>query len=38
MLPSMVSVTGNGIPVSVQNPYLGINYIIALVGIYPSRS
>jgi microcystin-dependent protein len=30
--------TGGNIPVNVQNPYLGINYIICLVGIFPSRN
>lgn len=30
--------TGNSTPVSVMQPYLGMNYIIALEGIYPSRN
>lgn len=29
---------GNGQPLDVQNPFLGINYIIALQGVFPSRS
>jgi microcystin-dependent protein len=29
--------TGNGLPFSNQSPYLGINYCIAIQGIYPSR-
>lgn len=29
---------GGNNPIGVLNPYLGINYIIALEGIYPSRS
>jgi microcystin-dependent protein len=33
----MTGVTGQGIPVSNMQPFLVINYIIALVGIYPSR-
>lgn len=33
-----VTFTGNGIPLNIQNPYLGINFIIALVGIFPSRN
>jgi microcystin-dependent protein len=33
-----VSIAGQGLPVSVQNPYLGINYIIAVQGIFPSRN
>lgn len=38
MNPQMVGLTGNGIPVSIRDPYLGINYIIALEGIFPSRN
>jgi len=30
--------TGGGQPLNVVNPYLGVNFIIALVGEYPSRS
>jgi microcystin-dependent protein len=33
-----VANTGGNQPVNIQNPYLGVNYIIALQGIYPSRS
>lgn len=33
-----VGITGSNTPVSVTNPYLGLNYIIAVEGIYPSRS
>jgi microcystin-dependent protein len=29
---------GGNQPVNIQNPFLGINYCIALEGIYPSRS
>lgn len=35
--PASVSVAGGGQPVDVTNPYVGINFIIALEGIYPSR-
>lgn len=39
---SIVSVTvqnsGGSQPVSIRNPYLGMNFIIALEGIYPSRN
>ena len=28
---------GGNVPVSVMQPYLGLNYIIALTGIFPSR-
>ncbi|OEJ98868.1 phage tail protein [Flavivirga aquatica] len=30
--------TGGSRPFSIRNPYLGVNYIIALQGIFPSRS
>ncbi len=33
-----VGVTGSSQPVNVTNPYLGMNYIICLEGIFPSRS
>jgi microcystin-dependent protein len=33
-----VSIAGQGLPLSVESPYLGINYIIAMVGIFPSRN
>jgi microcystin-dependent protein len=38
MLPAMVGMTGNSQPLNIQNPILGINYIIATVGIFPSRN
>lgn len=31
------SLTGGNLPFSLRNPYLGINFIIALQGIFPSR-
>jgi microcystin-dependent protein len=31
-------IAGNGLPFSVQNPYLVINYSIAVYGIFPSRN
>jgi microcystin-dependent protein len=34
----MIGQTGGNQPVSVEQPYLAINYIIALQGIYPSRN
>jgi microcystin-dependent protein len=37
-LPITVGATGSGIPVSTQPPFLAINYIIALQGIFPTRS
>lgn len=35
---SAVGNTGGNIPVNIQNPNLGLNYIICTNGIYPSRS
>ena len=31
------SVAGGNLPFSLRNPYLGINFIIALQGVFPSR-
>ncbi|TPG40842.1 phage tail protein [Flavobacterium pectinovorum] len=33
-----VGVTGNNLPIPVQQPYLGLNYIICLYGVFPSRN
>ncbi len=38
MNAAMIGATGSGQPVSILQPYLVINYIIALQGIYPSRN
>ena len=38
MHPDAVSKTGSSSPVNNMQPYQSINYIIALVGTYPSRS
>jgi microcystin-dependent protein len=38
MNPAMVGSSGNGLPFNVRDPYLGINFIIALEGIFPSRN
>ncbi|MBO9676849.1 MAG: phage tail protein [Acidovorax sp.] len=35
---SPTGVTGNNQPFSIMQPYLGLNYIIAVQGIYPSRN
>jgi microcystin-dependent protein len=32
------ALTGGSIPIDIQNPYLVVNYIIALYGIFPSRN
>jgi microcystin-dependent protein len=31
------SLTGNNVPVALRNPYVGINFCIALQGVFPSR-
>lgn len=31
------SIAGGGLPFSLRNPYLGVNFIIALQGVFPSR-
>jgi microcystin-dependent protein len=38
MNPSMCGTTGGNQPVPILQPYLCVNFIIALEGIYPSRS
>ena len=38
LAPNSVGATGGGQPIDVHSPYLGINYIIALQGIFPSRN
>jgi len=38
MLPTQVGIAGGSQPVPVRNPFLGTNFIIALEGIFPSRS
>lgn len=35
---SIVGVAGNSVPYNNMAPYLGINYIICMYGIYPSRN
>jgi microcystin-dependent protein len=38
-LPTVTnSVAGSSIPISIMPPYLGLNYFIALQGIFPSRN
>lgn len=36
--PAAVNATGGSLPLNIQDPYLGINYIIAVQGIFPSRN
>jgi len=38
MAASSITATGGGQPHENMQPFLGINFIIALVGVYPSRS
>ena len=38
LVTGVIAPTGGNQPVNTQNPYLGINYIIATQGIYPSRN
>jgi microcystin-dependent protein len=38
LVPGSVGLTGNNVPFSVRNPYLGMRWCIALQGIYPSRN
>ena len=38
MNPNAVSAAGGGQPLSIQPPYLCLNFIIALQGIFPSRA
>ena len=38
MQPQMIGNAGGSQPVPMVQPYLGVNFIIALVGIFPSRS
>jgi len=38
MNQSMIGSTGSGIPVSIVQPYQCVNFIIALVGLFPSRN
>jgi microcystin-dependent protein len=33
-----VAAVGGGVPLNIQNPFLGLTYIIATVGIFPSRN
>ncbi|NSL86207.1 phage tail protein [Chitinophaga sp. Mgbs1] len=33
-----IGIAGGSQPFSIMNPYLGMNYIIAIEGVYPSRS
>lgn len=36
--PAQVGAAGGSLPLPIRNPFLGTNFIIALTGLYPSRS
>jgi microcystin-dependent protein len=36
MSPVMCGMSGSNLPISVQNPFLGLNYIICVQGVFPS--
>ena len=38
MLPQSIGPTGSNLPLATMPPYLGVNFIIALEGIFPSRN
>jgi microcystin-dependent protein len=38
MHPQAIAPAGGNAPISLMQPYLGMNYIICLMGAYPSRS
>ncbi len=36
--PAFIQASGGNQPFGIRNPYLGLNYVIALQGIFPSRN
>jgi microcystin-dependent protein len=38
MAPASIGMTGGSVPLNIQNPILGLNYIIAISGLFPSRN
>jgi microcystin-dependent protein len=38
MSQTMVAMAGNQQPLQIQNPILGLNFIIATQGVFPSRN
>ncbi len=38
MAPASIGLTGGSQPINVQDPYLGITFIISMQGIFPSRN
>jgi microcystin-dependent protein len=37
MAPGMIQPSGQGQPIGILPPYLTLNFIIAIVGIFPSQ-
>lgn len=37
LAPNVITPTGNGMPIENMQPYLGVNYIICVQGMFPSR-
>ncbi|RED23663.1 microcystin-dependent protein [Flavobacterium cutihirudinis] len=37
MSPLAIGITGGSQPINIQQPYLGVNYIIATEGVFPQR-
>jgi microcystin-dependent protein len=37
MSPQSITMTGSGTPINTQDPFLGINFIICVQGIFPAR-
>jgi microcystin-dependent protein len=38
MAPASIGPTGGNQPISIQSPYIGLNFIIATQGVFPSRN
>lgn len=38
MHPNAIASAGGSLPISIRNPYIGMNYLIAFQGIFPSRN
>jgi microcystin-dependent protein len=38
LAPGAVNTAGSNVPISIRNPFLSVNYIIAINGIFPSRN
>ncbi|HVY22296.1 MAG TPA: tail fiber protein [Steroidobacteraceae bacterium] len=38
LIPTQIGNAGGSQPLAIRNPYIGTNFIIALTGIFPSRS